>query len=275
MAWFAKHAEPAELRVGSVFHDGVDYGLYNLAQRCRPLPADEWQLCIDDHFAKILAATDERREWRELESDFGSAAPLLRLRLQSPDMRRPGDCLAREELPGTVSHVVADMPSSLLGILDDVLERWQRSAEEVFALARAQTVRDCPIEWEEVSLGPAPSPCLFVASADHFFVCTHVFRLDAWPRLTAADGCLVAIPDRQTMLVLPLVAGGLSEAVESLVSLAHRRHEQGPGSVSPHLYWRRADGGFEVQLCEMQDGSLQVTPSRAFADVLDRLTRAG
>ena len=269
--WFRGRGLDFQLQAGLVVCGANRYGLENLAQRCRPLPADEWALCIDDYFATIFDRVDEARAWEATSSDFAAAAPTLKLRIWPSDMVAVHeDWLVREELPGTVSAVVADLPTAVTLVPATFLATWSKTADELFALALAQTLREYPVAWETLPDDAGGHP-LHVASADHLFVCSHVFGLDCRPEVLAPDGCLVAIPDRGTMLVLPLRGSGLAAAVGRMAGLAHVRHRRGPGSTSPHLYWRRADGTFELQRCTLVDGALQFMATDGLLAVFDRM----
>jgi len=272
--WFAARGTSAELGVGFARVDGREYGLENVAQRCRPLPFDEWPLCVAQHFEGIFAADAEQEEWTARSGDWDFVAPLLRVRCYPTDYLANGReewVLHRPGLDETCLMVVADLPRTVMTVERALPEAWGKSVDDVFSFAMQQTLRECPITWEPFALD-ASGTVLHVASADHFFVTTHAFALADAPHLLGSDGALVAVPDRQTMLVLPLVPGLSLEVVEKMAGIAARRHEQGPGSVSPHLYWRRSDGTFAVQRTVGKGASGRDAASAEFIALLQRLS---
>jgi hypothetical protein len=273
--WFRDRGDAVETDIGFLRVGTNQYGLENVAQRCRPLPFDEWPMCVADHFGGILAAEEEQRLWDERCGDFAWVAPLLRLRFYPWDYLTDGRenlALRRRDFDDTFSLVVADLPRTVMAVDPALTATWGRSADEVFGLALEQTLRECPIEWEQVDLGAeGGGAVLHVASADHFFVTTHALRIGSRSDLLAPAGVLVAMPDRQTMLALPVAGNRLAAAIQQFVRIVLRRYQQGPGSVSPHLYWRRPDGTFATQRCELADGAPRFSPMPEFAAVLARL----
>lgn len=281
--WFRRHGHSPHLGEGYVKAGELQYGLENVAQRCRPLPPDEWHLCVDEHFDAIAAAESDQRDWERHGGDFDWAAPRLRLRLYHPDYVAEGRgdfMLHRTDVPHTCSALVADLPTAVVSVKVDLLDSWRRERDEVFALALQQTLRECPVEWERVPFGKAGQQVLLhVASADHYFVCTHVLALDRCPDVLGEHGALVGIPDRQTMVVLSLAnAGGkaLVAAFAELATMLAERHQNSPGSVSPHLYWwqpgSRCAPQLALQPLRSAGDKVVFVPVPELVTVLDRIS---
>lgn len=280
--WFRRRGDTPQLGEGFVKVGELQYGLENVAQRCRPLPPDEWPLCVEEHFGAIAAAESDQREWDQQGSDFDWAAPRLRLRLYHPDYVAEGRgdfMLHRVDVPHTCSALVADLPTAVVSVTVERLGAWRRDRDEVFALALRQTLQECPIEWERVPFGKAGRQVvLHVASAEHFFVCSHVLALDRWPDVLGEHGALVGLPDRQTMVVLPLATAGgeaLVAAVGQLANLVAERHHGSPGSVSPHLYWWQPGSRSAPQLALQESrstaGKVVLVPVPELVAALDRI----
>lgn len=284
LAWFERRGEAARLDLGFVEAGGLQYGLENVAQGCRPLPDDEWPSFVDAHFDTMVAAEAEHRDWEARRGDFAWAAPLLRLRLYHEDYVQEGRgefLVHREDVPRTCSCLVADLPSAVVSVDSDQLASWRRSRDEVFDLALRQTLQECPVVWEQLAIGSeGATVTLHVASAEHFFVGTHALALHQHPGVTADLGALVGIPDRQTLVVLPLASTGgpaLVGAISQFAALVAERHDHSPGAVSPHLYWWCADGTaaprLTLQGVATRGGKVVVTPSPELLAVLERIAR--
>ena len=274
LAFFAKSGKRAELGDdGCVRCDGFTYGLDNVAKACRPLPADEWPAQVEHHFALILASQGDQT-WENASSNWITAEPFLRIRLQHPDVvgSGVGDALVwRRDLEGAVTVLVADLPTHTVTVHREQLAAWGVAESDVMARAQAATLRDNPITWESVVVDKATGASLMVASADHIFVTTHALELGRHPDALGVEGCVFAVPDRQSMLVLPVQPGAhVVLALTHLIGIAQHRFAQGPGSVCPEVYWRRPDGRIEHQPCAAQQGKLAFQPTADLVAAVDR-----
>lgn len=271
VARFAARGIAVVLEPGAVRAGDHTYGLDNLARSCRPLPPDEWSLRVDEHFAALDAAADEEHEWERRKQDFGWVAPQLRLRLYPPDfMPDRAMTVHRVDLEHTCSVLVIDLPRAVATVSPDLLPSWGRSVDEVLQLALEQTLRECAIEWELVDLGGGAAP-LHLAAADHFFVATHALRLSPRPELLGRHGTMVAVPDRHTLLALPLQDAAALVTLNRMIGLAFDRCAKGVGSLSPQLYWLRPDGTYQVQCSELANGKLLFLPTPELVAALDQL----
>lgn len=57
-------------------------------------------------------------------------------------------------------------------------------------------------------------------------------------------GAIVSMPLRHSVLVHPIDNASAQCGIAGMIPIAHQLFKQGPGSVSPHLYWWR-DGSLE------------------------------
>jgi hypothetical protein len=60
------------------------------------------------------------------------------------------------------------------------------------------------------------------------------------------------------------------EAVTAMLQVIVGMHQDGPGSLSPHLYWRR-DGETVVLPYEVEDDALTLVPPEEFMTTMDEL----
>ncbi|GAA3207913.1 hypothetical protein GCM10020256_03930 [Streptomyces thermocoprophilus] len=114
-----------------------------------------------------------------------------------------------------------------------------RGAKELAEAARANLMRvevrheEIPVEGGAVlhSLyGDSPfvaSQALYLAQAAH----------RATGESLPAEGALVVVPTRHNLVYHPIADGSVVAAVNSLAGYAMRAHGDGPGALSPRLYW--------------------------------------
>ena len=277
-AHFAQRGIAVTWGHGTVRIGEQDCGLDNLAQTCRQLPEDEWALAIAAHFDGLANAARESDELDANEHDFEWMAAKLRVRLYPADMQLAEDVPTgewgtwREDLEDTRSTLVVDLPSTVVSLRSELPKLWGHRRDELFARAMQNVAAECPVEIEEVEIDKKHGVRATVLSADHVFVASHALRLDAWPKLLGSHGTLFCVPNRHTLLAVPVtnVSGALA-AVQHLLALALRMFEDGPGSTSPHVYWRTPKGSFAVARGSLEGRNLQVMPSDAFAELLNGL----
>ena len=87
-------------------------------------------------------------------------------------------------------------------------------------------------------------------------------------------GAIVSMPIRHSVLVHPIDDSTVRPAIAGMIPITRQLFKQGPGSVSPHLYWWR-DGALEW-IPTFFDGTpsgVEVYPSSELSDLVADLTR--
>lgn len=277
-AHFAQRGTSVTWGHGMVRIGEQDCGLDNLAQICIQIPEDEWAGAVAAHFDGLANAARESEELDAYEHDFEWMVAKLRVRLYPPDMQLAEDVPTgewgtwREDLEDTRSTLVVDLPSTVVSLRSELPKLWGRRRDELFARAMQNVAAECPVEVEEVELDKKQGVRATMLSADHVFVASHALRLDAWPMVVGPHGTLFCVPNRHTLIAVPVtnVSSALA-AVQHLLALALRMFEAGPGSTSPHVYWRTPTGSFAAARGNLEGRNLQVMPSDAFAELLNGL----
>jgi hypothetical protein len=86
-------------------------------------------------------------------------------------------------------------------------------------------------------------------------------------------GALVAVPNRHTMLYAPIADLTVVDTLQAMAILSQRRHAEGPGSLSPTLYWWR-DGHLLALPVEVDDDGVRFFPPNEFVEgCLERLAK--
>lgn len=262
----------------ATFDDGVargdqqTFGLENLAQMCARVPADAWPEVVRGHFARMFQSEAETAEWSSKRGSFAWAVERLRLRLYPADVTGAELLVARQDLDGVLTALVADLPSAMLSVGTDVVEQWGRPRDEVLAMALARTLASEPVTIEQVDLATTPPSRLAVISGEGLCAATHVLRLEAWPELLGRYGTICAVPSRHHVLAAPIDDASILVVVQQMVAVACRAYVDGPGSITPSLYWRRPDGTFELQRVALEPGrAAQFFPASGFVAVLNQV----
>ncbi len=249
------------------------YGLENLAQLCRQHPRREWPGIVRAHLASLGRA--QRAHAAGVARTFDEAAPLLALRLWPAEFLQqvPREhVLYREDLPGTVTVLVYDLPETIQQVRPEETTGWGKATDELFALG-LDNVRRKPrpqIRRAELPGGVR----LTVFSGNSFFVATEALRLAQFPGCTGRHGALVGVPTRHALLAYPIDGAQVVKAMLLLVPVILGIYGQGPGAVSPRLYWYH-EGRFEDLPYILKDRQPQFAPPAEFIALIRSLAGQG
>ncbi len=243
-----------------------DIGLVNLAQLCRQSPGDDW-VDVIGHHVKTIAKLGGAEPLHP--RDFAEARPMLRLRLQPPDLVAAGEwdnLVWREDFPGTRTTLVIDGAKSTSSVQPSELEAWGISAEAAFAAALANARGSMPPERSEVDLEATLIHVLEDPRGD-IYTANEIFLLDRWPEFAGSAGTLVAIPRRDVVMALPLEPGIDLAVVNRFALLAARICASGPYSIAPHLYWFDA-GKMRCVGVRLEQNELHLGVPKEFGELL-------
>jgi hypothetical protein len=238
----------------------------NLRQLARLVPRDDWPALVSDHISTIVTAIEEPLDL----SDFELAQHLLRTRIY-PAEADNGILAARPFAPGLIEAVVVDTPTTVRTVTIEEMEEWPVSGDALFVLGRSNVRSDGQLQVEEQYLGE--NVRVIVLHGWTFYAATHLAWLDEYIDM-GPYGALVVVPSRSLIAAYPIRAGGyrLESAVRAaaaqLQSHAHQAYEEGPGSLSPHLFWWR--NGALTLLETRFDGDSLVLPPEFLAALITR-----
>jgi hypothetical protein len=246
-----------------------EYGLSNLAQLCHAIGEREWSGAIGEHFDNLFAAADDEARVEELARSFEGIRSLLKVRLYpgaslgGMDPRPPSSW---EFAPGLTAVFVYDLPTTVQTASETHVESWGKGRDELLSAA-LENVRADAVEVKPIAEGAsAPIACV----ADHFFAASHAFLLEERLPPEARGSAIFAVPQRHALLYAPLVDLGIVESINRLIAIAGPMFEQGPGSISPGLYWWR-EGSVTLLPSQFDGTNVQFMPPDDFVQALNAL----
>jgi hypothetical protein len=249
------------------------FGLSNLAQLCHQIGPHEWREAIGVHFDNLFAAADAEAELQEFARDFDNVRSMLKVRLYPPKELGgvdPGPPVSWELATGLTAVFVYDLPTTVRSASATHLEAWNRSRDELLAVA-LENVRADAVETRALDEGlSAPVACF----ADHFFAASHAFLLGERLPAEANGSAVFAVPHRHALLYAPLVDLGVVGSIQRLIPTAVSMFQEGPGSISPGLYWWR-DGAVIPLPAQIDGPDIAFVPPDEFVQALNRLPEAG
>ena len=244
-----------------------EFGLYNLAQLCHQVDRSTWGQAIDTHFTNLIAAEAAGEQL----NDFANAEPLLKVRVyRSSEM--PPEALAgmvtTPLAPDLVGVLVADLPTTVQTLGKEMVSGWGVPIDELFGTATRHMAEEAATyDLSDVDLGGGASAKAL--SGDSFFVGSQIIRF----RELAGDlpqGALVVIPTRHILLWHRIAtAEATIRAVNSLIALGQNLYAQGPGSITPTLFWWH--GALTILPAVAEGGKVQFAPPDEFVELLNSL----
>ena len=274
---FAEHGrETVPDGQGALVGQGHVHGLSNLAATVSLVPRREWPGLVRRHVATMLQAHET-----EEPADLDAARDLLLVKLRAAaEIPSPRPLYAPEVLPGVLAVAALDYPTHVSELLSD---------ERVDELGGWEAVRE--VAWSNLRRLPAPARqdlhgdpdrqdgTVHVLTSEDFFGASRLLLLD---ELLAglgverpAHGVLLVVPNRHLLAVHVLRGPGVVAAVDVLVRLAAGEHAGRPGPVSPHVYFRAADGRTQQVTRVQDDGTTAVQVEGALAEAFTALGLLG
>lgn len=254
--------------------DGYYMGLGNLSQICNQAPMDDWSDVVAGHFGGILSAAREQEELNGKLESFDEVRKLLAVRLYDRSFLENinGLCVYREDLPGTITTLVYDLPSIVRQVTPEEFERWGRSQDEVLKVGIENVLQTYGSEWSSERVQLDEDLSVVLVSGEDFFAPTQCLVLERLPELVGTHGTLVGLPHRHALICYPIEDINVIRAVSGLIPVVIGMHQEGPGSLSPTLYWYH-EGAYTALPAELLDDGIVFTPPDAFVEFLNGLAK--
>ncbi|HDQ70704.1 MAG TPA: hypothetical protein ENN19_01255 [Chloroflexi bacterium] len=249
----------------------IHFGLQNLAQMCNQSDYGDWPEIIKIHFESLRRAEDERRDLDQQKQDFSKIRDILAVRLWPADYLsslKHVDIVYREDIAGTVSVLVFDLPNSIIQVSVDDAALWDREIDDLFDVGLQNTWKGAAPDILMEDLGDDVRVAVFQGNS--FYIATHALLLEDYARYVGTYGALVVIPHRHVMVCYPIEDASVIAAVEKLIIITIQMYNEGPGSISPRLYWYE-DGRFIDLPYQIADRQLHFAPPERFTAFLNEL----
>ncbi|MEU9120145.1 immunity 49 family protein [Streptomyces sp. NPDC048506] len=253
---------------GAVERDGRLSPLTALAQRCRTVAEQHWPELVAEHFARLESASQGGE----------GAEELLRqsyLRLLPADTF-PADAAghfryARPVAEDLVMALALDTPTSIRILTDTDVAR--AGLDKLWAAGRMNLLGE-PVEHVEVR-GPSGA-LLHSVGGDSHFVASKALVLPELARAVTGQelpeaGALVAVPNRHLLAFHPIIDGTVVDAVNDLAAYALGAYEDGPGSLTPRLYWWHQSRLVCLTVFDHESRSLSVQPPQELLELMKKL----
>ena len=253
----------------STFPYSSTFGLQNIAQLCQQADRDEWHDLVTAHFDSIFEVNDRETALPVQMEDFTNVKSKIRGRLYPADVvNHATDIVQRPGPEGTLEVVALDLPSTVRTVSRSEALSWGLDPEDLFEIGRRNLRLTGKLKPNTIQLEPGTA--LTIYTGDPFYAASHALILEDYIPEENQHGVLLGVPKRDIMIVHPIMNIGAMEAAGAMLQVIVGMHRDGPGSISPNLYWYH-DGHFTVLPYELEDRSLRFLPPDEFAELLDEL----
>lgn len=246
-------------------------GLLNLAQVCNQVGQDEWPQVVSGHFDRIGDIDRQQKVIDALKKDFEQAHPHLRVRLYPEDYAASvpdARIVARRPAPGLLAVLALDLPEVVTTVDPDCLAGWRRGEAELFRLGLDNVAaKEVPIP-QTMDLPHGSS--LTALIGDSFFTASHALLLDRHLDSPCARGALVGVPHRHAVIFHAIRGLSALTAIQHMIPVIRGMNSEGPGSISPDLYWVRGER-WTLLPAELKGRSLTFRPPDEFTEMLNGL----
>lgn len=245
-------------------------GLTNLAQMCRAAGVEAYPQVIASHFAALVAGRGDRELAGQLGADLALARPHLKLRLYPRDTFTPGtdQFVLRETADDLTAVLCYDLPSNVVTVAAESLAKWNVAPDELYYQALANQRRTERHTFEEIDVTGATVRAM---TGESFFVASNLLLLRDFLDEEPPFGAIAAVPNRHTLIWHAIVDPTALRAIDAMVVMAANLCAEGPGSISPHLYWWK-DGVLRTLPTRETEEHYEFVPPDDFVDeVLEKL----
>lgn len=248
-AWLDFHCElydvlsHRELRVARVdpgairLVDGRSLDLIPLVAQCSERPAADWRGLIERHLDRLVTLLGGPRCM--VAGPISSFDLRVRLLPASPIERPVLDSLGVRWLTADLvaALVVVDAHASrALSVAEIVEQGWDLDHAWESAWAQTEQLEE-PDQLEIIDVSGVD--VIHMSGPDEF-TASLVCSLEQHVGPVGRNGAIVAVPCLDTVLVHPIEGPSSRRAIGTLVPIVRRLHAEGPGSLSPQVYWWRA-----------------------------------
>lgn len=248
--------------------NGRSLGLLELAQHCHLTDRDNWRDLITTHLRTMTAHLGDVVE------PFSMFDLRVRLVPDTPaDAETFGRLGARCFAEGVVAFLAVDVANAVRGVSLDELTDLGWDIDEAWASALIQTeVLELPDELHEIDLGDARFFHVFGQRPYTASMVGVVDQLISARARIGELGAIVSLPLRHSILVHPVEDDSVEAAMAGLVPITRQLFKQGPGSVSPHLYWWRGGELMWIPtVFDNEDACVEYYAPPELADIIDSL----
>ncbi|MBY0310874.1 MAG: hypothetical protein K2W85_02270 [Phycisphaerales bacterium] len=244
-----------------------EFGLGNLSQVCAQAPIEQWGEIIARHFDGVMRISSANKDAPAPRLDEVREKLCIRLWDMTTELVR-AHAVWREQIPGLASVICVDEPESIRTLRAEDAEGWGLESDELFRIALENLQDLAPVETASHDLPDGMK--LHEIFGDSFFSATWILRDDVFDRVAGKLGVFFAVPTRHRILAMPFDNPESLKTLSNLMLIATGMERDGPGSISPRVYWRHEGRTLEIEY-SISESTLNVRPPESLVRMLEEL----
>ncbi|MFG2298635.1 hypothetical protein [Streptomyces sp. NPDC048603] len=175
-----------------------------------------------------------------------------------------------------LAGIALDTPENVRILTDDEvrLVEW-----DVLVTAARANLLDEPADYDTIDL-PGGAVLHILGHPESVFAASKALVFDEAVRAAGgpdlpADGVLLTVPNRHNLVFYPLTDSHVGEAVNALAQFGQGAYEDGPGRISPRVFWWRAGTLTSITSVDPEAMVMSITPPDELLTIMRRLALAG
>jgi uncharacterized protein YtpQ (UPF0354 family) len=238
--------------------------LDNLVRRCKGEDKSEWQMVVNQHFARLNV---DPHKAKYIFKDFDYAEPMIKFVVRHERMFDAiSDIVHRVDLPETGTFLVLDTDESFRYIRKDDIKEWGKTEAELFEIAARNVAA------EEMHVGEILWREQFEAytffSGD--FSASYIVELEKNAESAIGKyGAVVAIPTKGSAIVHPINGHTALPFIVSFYDALQSFFTEDQVPISDKYYWYY-DGRFELFVETERAGKMVISLPKKLAELYQR-----
>jgi hypothetical protein len=245
------------------------FGLQNIAQKCSHAERERWDKLIAEHFDCLFEPNDAENVLSVDMRSLNAVQGRIRSRLYPEAILKQTSAIVHRTVADDLLEVlVLDLPKSVRTVSRNEADRWPLTDDELFMLGRRNLSRDTSLRDTRV---PLPGSVLHMFSGDNFYGASHLLVFERYLTQALPHGMVVSVPKRDVIIGHYIRNIGVLEAISGMLQVTAGMYDEGPGSLSPNLYWYR-NSSLTLLPYEARNGGFGFHPPAEFEELLQALS---
>ncbi|WP_440132981.1 hypothetical protein [Chitinophaga sancti] len=245
-------------------------GIINLVQACKQMPADEWREHIQLHFEQLEQSHNYMQEFSASAHEYDKIKDLLGVRLYHNsflDNVEENTTLTKQVTEDIMAMLVFDLPNAVMSVDGEYPEIWNKTNDELFTTGIANIKNKYELVPQQQELGD--KKCWSIHN-EHLYSPNVLLDMDNYPEIIGTYGTILAVPNRHLVLLYPIESMEVIEIVNMFTRIVPHMNLQGPGSISPCIYWHYNDVFTNIPF-EGNDEEVGIYPPENFVEILNKI----
>ncbi|MEW2578857.1 hypothetical protein [Streptomyces syringium] len=193
-----------------------------------------------------------------------------------PDEARGHYTYLRPVATDLLEGIVLDTPDHLRLLTDHDVAMVDR--QTLLSAARVNLLAE-PVDYDTIDL-PGGAVLHLLGHPESMFAASKALVFDEAVRSAGGpelpgEGVLLTAPNRHNLVFYPLADSQVSEAVNALAQFGQGAYEDGPGPISPRVFWWRSGTLTSITVFDHESRTMSISPPDELMMIMRRLAATG